>query len=109
MGGVNLVAGFRPELCRAVSGDSSPRGVEGFNHDVVGPGDYRMPAKQNDAVRWIPGREYDVEFEVARRGIAALEPLAHVADDTSSWPYHQDRDLTGLVRGTDNPSLSHAP
>ena len=109
MGGVNLVAGFRPELWRAVAGDSSPRGVEGFNHDVVGPGDYRMPAKQNDAVLWISGSEYDVVFDVARQAIAALEPLAQVADETSSWPYHHDRDLTGFIDGSENPSLIDAP
>src|SRR5438093_7737254 len=31
MGGVNLVAGFRPELWRAVVPSSAPDGVEGFN------------------------------------------------------------------------------
>src|SRR4029077_19831700 len=36
MGGVNLVAGFRPELWRRVAADASPREVEGFNQEVVG-------------------------------------------------------------------------
>lgn len=31
MGGVNLVAGFRPELWSAVAPDSAPAAVEGFN------------------------------------------------------------------------------
>ncbi|TME23800.1 MAG: hypothetical protein E6I67_02120, partial [Chloroflexi bacterium] len=109
MGGVNLVAGFRPELWRKVAADASPRGLEDFNRDVVGPGDYRMPATQHDAVLWISGSAYDVVFDVARQAIAALDPLALVAEETSSWPYHHDRDLTGFIDGTENPSLIDAP
>src|SRR2546422_9381809 len=109
MGGVNLVAGFRPELWRKVAADASPRGLEDFNRDVVGPGDYRMPATQHDAVLWISGSAYDVVFDVARQAIAALDPLALVAEETSSWPYHHDRDLTGFIDGTENPSLLEAP
>src|SRR5436853_4586036 len=109
MGGVNLVAGFRPELWRKVAADASPRGVEDFNHDVVGPGDYRMPTTQHDAVLWISGSAYDVVFDVARQAIAALDTVAQVAEETSSWPYHHDRDLTGFIDGTENPSLIDAP
>jgi porphyrinogen peroxidase len=58
MGGVNLVAGFRPE---------------------------------------------------PRSAIAALTGVASVADETSSWPYQHDRDLTGFIDGTENPSLIDAP
>src|SRR5256885_14313322 len=68
-----------------------------------------MPATQNDAVLWISGSAYDVVFDVARQAIAALEPVAHVADETSSWPYHHDRDLTGFIDGTENPTLIEAP
>src|SRR3989441_1149103 len=109
MGGVNLVAGFRPELWRKVAADASPRGLEDFNLDVVGPGDYRMPATQHDAVLWISGSAYDVVFDVARQAIAALDSLVLVAEETSSWPYHHDRDLTGFIDGTENPSLIDAP
>ena len=28
------------------------------------------------------------------------------ADETSSWPYQHDRDLTGFIDGTENPTLS---
>src|SRR3989441_2780775 len=109
MGGVNLVAGFRPELWRKVAADASPHGVVDFNHDVVGPGDYRMPATQHDAVLWISGSAYDVVFDVARQAIAALRGVARIAEETSSWPYHHDRDLTGFIDGTENPTLIEAP
>ncbi len=109
MGGVNLVAGFRPELWRAVAPDDAPDGVAGFNQDIVGTADFKMPATQHDCVLWISGSAYDVVFDVSRLTIAALEGLAHVAEETSSWPYHHDRDLTGFIDGTENPNLIDAP
>jgi porphyrinogen peroxidase len=50
MGGVNLVAGFRPELWREVVPDDAPPDVHGFNEDLVGVDGYVMPATQHDAV-----------------------------------------------------------
>ena len=58
---------------------------------------------------WISGSAYDVIFDVARAAIAALRDVATVADETSSWPYRHDLDLTGFVDGTENPTLFDAP
>ena len=68
-----------------------------------------MPATQHDAVLWLSGSAYDVVFDIARKAIAELTPLATVADETSSWPYHHDLDLTGFIDGTENPGLIDAP
>jgi porphyrinogen peroxidase len=108
MGGVNLVAGFRPELWRAVVPDDAAE-IEGFNRDLVGPDGYLMPATQHDAVLWLSGSAYDVVFDVSRDAIGQLATLASVAEETSSWPYRHDRDLTGFIDGTENPSLIDAP
>jgi putative iron-dependent peroxidase len=35
--------------------------------------------------------------------------LASVVEETSSWPYQHDRDLTGFIDGTENPTLVDAP
>jgi porphyrinogen peroxidase len=109
MGGVNLVAGFRPELWRAVVPEDAPADVEGFNRDLVGPDGYTMPATQHDAVLWLSGSAYDVVFDVARGAIQELRSVASVAEETSSWPYRHDRDLTGFIDGTENPTLIDAP
>ena len=109
MGGVNLVAGFRPELWRAVAPDDAPAGLEGFNADLVGIDGFVMPATQHDAVLWLSGSAYDVIFDMARAAIAELAGLATVAEETSSWPYQHDRDLTGFIDGTENPTLVEAP
>jgi putative iron-dependent peroxidase len=109
MGGVNLVAGFRPELWRAVASAAAPGGVEGFNRDLVGPDGYVMPATQHDAVLWLSGSAYDVVFDTAREAMAGLRELASVAEETSSWSYRHDLDLTGFIDGTENPNLIDAP
>jgi len=108
MGGVNLVAGFRPELWREVAPDDAPGDLDGFNSELVGVEGFVMPATQRDAVLWLSGSAYDVIFDTARAAIAALEAIGTVAEETSSWPYHHDLDLTGFIDGTENPTLIEA-
>src|SRR6266498_5873035 len=103
MGGVNLVAGFRPELWREVAPEDAPPDVEGFNRDLVGADGYRLPATQHDAVLWLSGSAYDVILDTAREAIAALDAFASVAEESSGWPYRHDRDLTGFIDGSENP------
>jgi putative iron-dependent peroxidase len=109
MGGVNLVVGFRPELWREVSGGELPTRLAGFDEDLVGADGFVMPATQHDAVLWLSGSAYDVIFDVARAAITSLGELASLGDETSSWPYRHDRDLTGFIDGSENPDLIDAP
>ncbi len=109
MGGVNLVVGFRPELWRETAPDDAPSGATGFNADLVGPDGYVLPATQRDAVLWLSGSAYDVVFDLSREAIAELAGIASVAEETSSWPYRHDRDLTGFIDGSENPTLVDAP
>ena len=109
IGGVNLVVGFRPELWNKVAPDYAPAGIRGFNTDIVGKDGFVMPATQHDAVLWLSGSAYDVLFDVAHGAIATLKELASAAEETSSWPYRHDRDLTGFIDGSENPSLIDAP
>jgi porphyrinogen peroxidase len=108
IGGLNLVVGFRPELWREVSPDDTPADAVGFDTAVVGADGFSMPATQHDAVLWLTGSAYDVVFDTARDAITALAHLATLADETTSWPYRHDRDLTGFIDGTENPSLLEA-
>jgi putative iron-dependent peroxidase len=109
IGGVNLVAGFRPELWREVVPEDAPPEIEGFNDDLLGADGYGMPATQHDAVLWLSGSAYDVVFDTARAAIAALDALASIAEESAGWPYRHDRDLTGFIDGSENPSLIEAP
>jgi len=108
MGGVNLVAGFRPELWREIAPGDTPADAVGFNANIQGIEGFAMPAAQHDAVLWISGSSYDVVFDVARAAIGALRGLATVGEETSSWSYHHDLDLTGFIDGTENPTLVEA-
>jgi putative iron-dependent peroxidase len=108
-GGVNFVIGFRPELWRDMVPDDAPPGVEGFNNEIQGTEGFVMPCTQHDALVWLSGSAYDVIFDMARSVIHDLAGQASLADETSSWSYRHDRDLTGFVDGSENPTLLDAP
>jgi porphyrinogen peroxidase len=108
-GGVNFVIAFRPELWRNILPEDAPPGVEGFNRQIQGTEGFVMPATQHDALVWLSGSAYDVIFDMARSVIHDLAGLASLGEETSSWPYRHDRDLTGFVDGSENPTLLDAP
>ena len=108
-GGVNFVIGFRPELWRDIAPDDAPPGVEGFNQSIQGKEGFVMPATQHDALVWLSGSAYDVIFDMARSVIHDLIDVASLENETSSWPYRHDRDLTGFIDGSENPTLLEAP
>ncbi|HXZ99476.1 MAG TPA: Dyp-type peroxidase [Candidatus Binatia bacterium] len=109
MGGINLVSGFRPELWRSLDATQIPEDVVGFDEPILGSDGFIMPATQHDAVLWLSGSGYDVVFDEARAAMEALRGIAAVRDETSGWAYRHDRDLTGFIDGTENPSLLDAP
>ncbi len=108
-GGVNFVIGFRPELWRDIVPEDAPAGVEGFNKEIRGTEGFVMPSTQHDAVVWLSGSAYDVIFDMARSVIHDLAGHASLGEETSSWPYRHDRDLTGFIDGSENPTLLDAP
>jgi porphyrinogen peroxidase len=109
MAGINLVTGFRPELWRSLMPTELPSDLRSFDQEIRGVDGFSMPATQHDAVLWLAGSANDLAFDAARQAIRAVEPLASVADETSGWAYHHDRDLTGFIDGTENPTLIDAP
>lgn len=108
-GGVNFVIGFRPELWASLVPQDTPPGVQGFNKEIRGTEGFVIPSTQHDAVVWLSGSAHDVLFDMARSVLRDLTGLASLADETSSWPYRHDRDLTGFIDGSENPTLLDAP
>jgi porphyrinogen peroxidase len=108
-GGVNFVIGFRPELWRNISPDDTPPGLEGFNNEIRGTEGFVMPSTQHDALVWLSGSAYDVVFDMARSVIQDFAGQASLGEETSSWSYRHDRDLTGFIDGSENPTLLEAP
>jgi putative iron-dependent peroxidase len=108
-GGVNFVIGFRPELWRDMVPNDAPADVEGFNKTIQGTEGFVMPSTQHDALVWLSGSAYDVIFDMARWVIRDLAGQATLEEETSSWSYRHDRDLTGFIDGSENPTLLDAP
>jgi putative iron-dependent peroxidase len=108
-GGVNFVIGFRPELWCDIAPDDTPPGVEGFNKEIRGTEGFVMPNTQHDALVWLSGSAYDVVFDMARSVVHNLGGQASLRKETSGWSYRHDRDLTGFIDGSENPTLLDAP
>jgi porphyrinogen peroxidase len=104
-GGVNLVVGFRPELWASVAPADAPADAASWTEDLRGAGGYRMPATQHDAWVWVAGGDRTAVFDNARAVLAALKDVATVGAEVTGWLYRHDRDLTGFIDGTENPSL----
>ncbi|MGY1602152.1 Dyp-type peroxidase [Geodermatophilus sp. SYSU D00815] len=108
-GGVNLVVAFRPELWATVAPGEAPADAAGFDEPIRGPGGFAMPATQHDAWVWVAGGDRSAVFDNTRLVLDQLRDVADVAREVTGWLYHHDRDLTGFIDGTENPSLLEAP
>lgn len=108
-GGVNLVVGFRPSLWRRVAPQEIPEAITDFEQEVRGIEGFTMPATQHDLWVWAASHAYDKVFDVAREAMQELAGLATLALDVAGWTYRENRDLTGFIDGTKNPSLLEAP
>jgi putative iron-dependent peroxidase len=109
IGGVNLVAGFRPSLWRRIEPGTLPDEVADFDVPVSGLDGFSMPATQRDLLLWLSAASYDVVYDTARAAIGALRGVFRVREEIASWSYRHDRDLTGFIDGSANPSLLEAP
>jgi len=101
--GLDVVVALRPELWAAFE----PTATTSF--EPVGAGDFSMPASQHDAWVWIAAGARDLAFDATLATIDALSSVATVATETNGWVYRHDRDLTGFVDGTENPTSFEAP
>jgi len=104
VGGLNAVVAFRPELWAGVAGSAARTDVSSF--EAVGA---VMPATQHDAWVWLAGGARDVVWDSALRVLRAVADIADVASEVNGWLYQHDRDLTGFIDGTENPSMLEAP
>ncbi len=108
-GGVNLVVGVRPSLWARVASEDMPSDIMDFVQPVRGVDGYTMPATQHDLWLWVAGHAYDKVFDVTREAMRVLAPVAVLVSEVAGWTYKENRDLTGFIDGTENPSLSEAP
>lgn len=109
VGGVNLVAGFRPELLAQIAAQATPPDAAGFNEPMRGPDGFTMPATQSDLWLWFAGASYDIVWDSATYALDILDGVARLDREIDGWAYRHSRDLTGFEDGTENPTLLEAP
>jgi putative iron-dependent peroxidase len=102
--GVNVVVGFRPALWASLAPADAPSDAEDWTEDLVGAGGYRMPASPHDAWVWIAGAHRSAVFDTGRDVSRSVVGVANVATELTGWVYRNDRDLTGFIDGTENPT-----
>jgi putative iron-dependent peroxidase len=101
-GGANIVIGFRPALWRSIAPAHAP--VQAADFPAI-PG---VPATPHDVWVWCHGTGDDVLLDVTRGVAAMLNPVATVANEVAGFVYHDSRDLTGFIDGTENPTVEEA-
>jgi len=105
--GVGVVVALRPELWASIAPGDAPAEARSFD-ELEGSG-LRMPSTQHDAWVWIAGGSRDAVFDSTLRVVRGLDGIARVASEVTGWLYRHDRDLTGFIDGTENPSMTEAP
>ncbi len=105
-GGSNIVVGFGPALWRRLRPDDAPAALADFAA-IEGEG-RRAPATQHDLWVWTHGTGEDVELDVARAVVVALDPAFALAAEQPCFVYLDSRDLTGFIDGTENPPVEEA-
>ena len=108
VGGLNLVVGFGPDLWRRLAPEHAPAALSPFRPLQAADGRAAAPATQRDLWVWLHGTGEDVVLDGARAVAAALAPVAELALEQPSFVYHDGRDMTGFVDGTENPPVHEA-
>ncbi|MDQ1434984.1 MAG: porphyrinogen peroxidase [Actinomycetota bacterium] len=101
-GGANIVVGLRPSLWQEF--DAGAHGAGNFAFPVLSG----LANTPHDVWIWTHGTGEDVMLDVARAVSALLAPVAHLATDLAGFVYHDGRDLTGFIDGTENPPVEEA-
>ncbi|MBV1892532.1 MAG: Dyp-type peroxidase [Ilumatobacteraceae bacterium] len=100
-GGSNVVVGFGPDLWRGLS-DSVPADLGSFA-EITGCDGHIAPSTQHDLWIWIHGTGVDDVLDLATAATSILEGVATLAAESRCFVYHDSRDLTGFIDGTENP------
>jgi putative iron-dependent peroxidase len=102
VGGANIVVGFGADAWRRIAPDAAPADL-GPMPDLPG-----VPVTQHDVWTWVHGTGPDVMLDAARSVAATLAGVATLALELPGFVYHDSRDLTGFVDGTENPGVEEA-
>ncbi len=77
--------------------------------EVIGQTGYSMPSTQRDLFFWLNSDHKDNNFDVARAIHKEMKSIAILEIDQEGFRYHDSRDFTGFIDGTENPKDDDRP
>lgn len=99
---VSVVICFGKKAWNWVNPKWTPEKLEDYI-EVKGRSEYSMPSTQRDLFFWINSDKKDDNFDAARAIQKALKDIANLELDQDGFRYHDSRDLSGFIDGTENP------
>ncbi len=99
---MNVVISFGRKAWDWINQDWAPADFDDYI-EVKGDSDYNMPATQRDLFFWINSDKKDSNFDVARAIQKTLKDVATLELEQDGFRYHDSRDLSGFIDGTENP------
>ena len=99
---MNVVISFGRKAWDWINPDWAPEDFDDYI-EVSGDSDYNMPATQRDLFFWINSDKKDSNFDASRTIQKSLERIAKLELEQDGFRYHDSRDFTGFIDGTENP------
>jgi len=101
-GNVSCTAAFGSTVWERLFGQPRPADLHSFRE--LRAGRRFAPATPGDLLFHIRAERFDLCFELAAQITARLADSVTTLDETHGFRYFDDRDLTGFVDGTENPT-----
>jgi putative iron-dependent peroxidase len=105
-GNLSCAAAFGSDVWDRLFGQPRPAELHAFR--VLRSGSRVAPSTPGDLLFHIRAERFDLCYELAAQVCAHLADSATTVDETHGFRYFDDRDLTGFVDGTENPTGAEA-
>jgi len=105
--GVHQVIAMGMDCWELLCPDWRPASLNSFA-TIRGNAPVTAPATQQDLLLWLHSQGRDLNFDQARACHRELSEVAQPSLDLQGFVYHDSRDLTGFVDGTENPKGEEA-
>ena len=99
---VSVVISFGKKAWNWINPDWAPEYLADYK-EVKGSTGYSMPSTQRDLFFWINSDLKDINFDIAKTIHDEIKSLANLELEQDGFRYHDSRDFTGFIDGTENP------
>ncbi len=101
-GQIHIVISFGKKAWDWLNPNWAPEGFKEFE-EVIGEPGYFMPSTQRDLFFWLNSNHKDNNFDIARAIHNEMKSIATLEMEQGGFRYHDARDFTGFIDGTENP------